>query len=90
MILIAWTALGLIAGTLAKIVYPNSQGGAISGIILLGIAGALVGGILFDLLQTGFFILTTNSLSFSSIAVAVTGAIIVISLYNIFTGKIYS
>ncbi|MBF2063590.1 MAG: GlsB/YeaQ/YmgE family stress response membrane protein [Calothrix sp. C42_A2020_038] len=87
--ILAWIVLGLVAGAIAKMIYPGSQGGGILGTMLLGIVGAFVGGTLFQLLETGTFTLTATSLSFGGIAVAVIGAIIAIFLYNFFTRRAY-
>ena len=38
--ILAWLALGLIAGALAKLIYPGNQGGGIIATIGLGILGA--------------------------------------------------
>jgi uncharacterized membrane protein YeaQ/YmgE (transglycosylase-associated protein family) len=86
---LAWIVLGLIAGAIAKLIYPGSQGGGILGTMLLGIVGAFVGGTLFDLLQTGTFTLTATSFSLGGMAVAVIGAIIAIFLYNMFIRRAY-
>ncbi|MCG8122680.1 MAG: GlsB/YeaQ/YmgE family stress response membrane protein, partial [Candidatus Thiodiazotropha taylori] len=42
--IISWVILGLIAGALAKWLMPGKDGGGIFITMLLGIAGALVGG----------------------------------------------
>ncbi len=42
--IVTWIVLGLVAGLLAKIVMPGKDPGGIIVTILLGIAGALVGG----------------------------------------------
>ena len=42
--IVTWIVLGLVAGLLAKIVMPGRDPGGITVTILLGIAGALVGG----------------------------------------------
>ena len=42
--LIAWVVLGLIAGAIAKAIFPGHQGGGFLATMLLGIVGALVGG----------------------------------------------
>ena len=42
--IIAWIVLGLIAGALAKMLMPGDDPGGIIITILLGIAGAIVGG----------------------------------------------
>lgn len=84
---LAWIILGLIAGTIAKLIYPGSQGGGILGTMFLGIIGAFVGGTLFDFLQTGVLTLTATSLSFNGILVAVVGAIIATFLFNMLTRR---
>ena len=80
--IVAWVVLGLIAGAIAKAVYPGHQGGGILGTILLGIIGAFVGGSLGSFLATGTLQLTATSLSVPGIAVAIVGAIIAIFIWN--------
>lgn len=85
---IAWIVLGLIAGAIAKAIYPGHQGGGILGTILLGIVGAFVGGSLGYFFNTGNFAITaTAALNFSSVALAVLGAIIAVFLWNLFTRR---
>ena len=45
--IIAWVILGLLAGAIAKAIYPGYQGGGILATMVLGIIGAFVGGTLF-------------------------------------------
>lgn len=85
--IIAWIILGLIAGAIAKAIYPGRQGGGILGAMILGIVGALIGGTLVTLLETGRFQLTAPTLSIPGIIVAIIGAIIAIFLWNLFTGR---
>lgn len=85
--IIAWIILGLIAGAIAKAIYPGPQGGGILGTIILGIIGAFLGGTLFTLLQTGSLQLTATSLSIPGIFVAVLGAIIAIFLWGLLTRR---
>lgn len=85
--IIAWIVLGLIAGAIAKAIYPGPQGGGILGTILLGIVGAFVGGTLFTLLQTGSLQVTATSLSIPGVFVAVLGAIIAIFLWGLLTHR---
>ena len=82
--IIAWIVLGLIAGAIAKAIYPGHQGGGILGTILLGIIGAFIGGSLGVFFATGRFALAATSLSVPGIVVAVIGAIIAIFLWNAF------
>ena len=79
--ILAWIVLGLIAGALAKAIYPGRQGGSILGTMLLGIIGAFVGGSLYNLLATGSLALTASSLSIGGIVVAVLGALVALFIY---------
>jgi uncharacterized membrane protein YeaQ/YmgE (transglycosylase-associated protein family) len=85
--ILAWIVLGLIAGAIAKAIYPGRQGGGILGTMLLGIIGALVGGSLYNLLTTGTLTLTSAGLSLGGILVAVLGAIIALFIYYAFTRR---
>jgi uncharacterized membrane protein YeaQ/YmgE (transglycosylase-associated protein family) len=82
MSIIGWIVLGLIAGFIAsKIVNKTGEGVLLD--IVLGIAGALVGGFLFALFGaegvTGF--------DLYSMFVAVIGAIVVLLLYHAVAGR---
>ncbi len=85
--ILAWIVLGLIAGAIAKAIYPGNQGGGILGTMILGIVGAFVGGTLYNLLTTGTIALGATSLSIGGIVVAVLGAIIALFLYYAFTRR---
>lgn len=85
--IIAWIVLGLIAGAIAKAIYPGPQGGGILGTIVLGIIGAFVGGSLFSLINTGTLQLAATSLSIPGVFVAVLGAIIAIFLWGLLTRR---
>jgi uncharacterized membrane protein YeaQ/YmgE (transglycosylase-associated protein family) len=82
MSIIGWLILGLIAGFVAsKIVNAQRQGIVLD--IVLGIIGALVGGLIFDAAGgvglTGF--------NAWSLLVAIIGSIIVLVLYHALTGR---
>lgn len=81
--ILAWIVLGLIAGAIAKAIYPGHQGGGILGTIILGIIGAFLGGSLGVFFSTGQFALTASSLSIPGIALAVVGALIAIFVWNL-------
>lgn len=85
--IVAWVVLGLIAGAIAKAIYPGHQGGGILGTLLLGIIGAFVGGSLGVLLSTGTLALAAPGLSITGIAVAVIGAIIAVFVWNFLTRR---
>ena len=82
MSIVAWIVLGLIAGFVAsKIV--NKRGEGLLRDILLGIAGALVGGWLFN----AFGAAGVTGLNLYSLLVAVVGAVVVLVLYHAITGR---
>jgi uncharacterized membrane protein YeaQ/YmgE (transglycosylase-associated protein family) len=83
--IIAWIILGLIAGAIAKAIYPGRQGGGILSTMLLGIVGAFVGGSLHMLLTTGTLQLTSVSFSLGGILLAVIGAIIAVFVWSLLT-----
>ncbi len=78
--IIGWIIIGAIAGALGKLLMPGDDPGGIIVTILLGIAGAFVGGFLASLvgLGEGGFIWT--------IIVATIGAIILLAIYRALAG----
>ncbi len=83
--IIAWIILGLIAGAIAKAIYPGRQGGGILATMILGIIGAFVGGSIVSLLETGTLQITAASLSIPGLIVAIIGAIIAIFIWGLVT-----
>jgi uncharacterized membrane protein YeaQ/YmgE (transglycosylase-associated protein family) len=81
--IIAWVILGLLAGAIAKAIYPGTQGGGILSTIILGIVGAFIGGSLYSLFSTGSLQLAATSLSLPGLLIAVLGAIIAIYLWGL-------
>ncbi len=81
--IIAWAILGLLAGAIAKAIYPGAQGGGIIATIILGIIGAFIGGTLYTLLTAGTLQLTATTLSIPGLFVAVIGAMIAIFLWGL-------
>lgn len=84
---IAWVILGLIAGAIAKAIYPGSQGGGFLATTILGILGAIVGGYLGRVLLGTSAGASVGALSLPSIAVAVIGALVVLFLWGLFTRR---
>ncbi|MBD0336299.1 MAG: GlsB/YeaQ/YmgE family stress response membrane protein [Cyanobacteria bacterium Co-bin13] len=82
--ILAWVILGFLAGAIAKMIYPGSQGGGFLSDIILGIIGAVIGGSVMSLLQTGTLQLTAASLSIPGIIVAIIGAMIAIFIWESF------
>lgn len=85
--ILAWIILGLLAGAIAKAIYPGYQDSNILGTMLLGIVGAFLGGTLYTLLTTGSFTLSTVGFTFGGLAIAVIGAIIALWLYYAFLSR---
>ena len=76
--ILAWIALGLVAGALAKFVLPGPDPGGIIVTILIGIAGALLGGWIGTLLGFG----TVSGFNIGSILIAFVGALLLLILYR--------
>src|SRR2546428_10383853 len=81
--IIAWIVLGLIAGVLAKLIMPGRDPGGIIVTMLIGIAGALVGGFVFSLFGGG----GVTGVNLGSIIVAVVGALIPLAGYRFVAGR---
>jgi uncharacterized membrane protein YeaQ/YmgE (transglycosylase-associated protein family) len=81
--IIAWVILGILAGAIAKAIYPGSQGGGFLATMILGIVGAFLGGSILTLIQTGSLQLAASSLSIPGVFVAVLGALLAIFLYGL-------
>jgi uncharacterized membrane protein YeaQ/YmgE (transglycosylase-associated protein family) len=77
--ILSWVVLGLIAGLLARFILPGKGPEGIVVTILLGIAGALVGGYLGTRL---FNIEDITGLDIRSIALAVAGALLLLVVYG--------
>ena len=77
--ILSWVVLGLIAGLLARFLMPGRGPEGLIVTILLGIAGALVGGYLASRL---FGIEDVTGLDLRSIGLAVAGAVILLVIYG--------
>lgn len=87
--ILAWLVLGLIAGALAKLIYPGHQGGGIFATIGLGILGALVGGFIGQSLlgSSGAAAASAGALTIPSIIFAVLGAMLLIFIWGLITRR---
>lgn len=79
--LIATLVFGLIVGALAKLVMPGKDPGGIIVTMLLGIAGAFVGGWIGQTL--GFY----SAGQSAGWIMSILGAVVLLALYRVFTGK---
>ncbi len=82
--IISWIVFGLLAGIVAKLLMPGRDPGGCIITMLLGIVGAFVGGLIFELL-TGRPRIT--QFDFGSFVVAVIGAIVVLLIYRLIAGR---
>jgi uncharacterized membrane protein YeaQ/YmgE (transglycosylase-associated protein family) len=80
----AWIILGLLAGLLAKALFPGEDPGGIIVTTLLGIAGALVGGLIVRAL--GFGDPIDEFFDISTWLGAVAGAIVLLAIYRALFG----
>ncbi|GAB4137087.1 MAG: GlsB/YeaQ/YmgE family stress response membrane protein [Cyanobacteria bacterium J069] len=78
---LAWIVLGLVAGAIAKAIYPGNQSNSILGTLILGVIGAFLGGTLYTLLTTGTLAFTATGLSIGGVVLAVLGAILALFIY---------
>lgn len=76
--ILSWIVLGLIAGALAKLILPGRQGGGWVVTILLGIAGAFIGGWVGSLVGLG----SVDGFNLATLATAVVGAIILLLIWG--------
>jgi uncharacterized membrane protein YeaQ/YmgE (transglycosylase-associated protein family) len=79
--IIGWIIIGLIAGALGKLIMPGDDPGGIIVTILLGIAGAVVGGFLAGLIGLG------GGGILWTIVIATLGAIILLAIYRAIIGS---
>ena len=76
--IISWTVLGLVVGVLAKWIMPGKDPGGIFVTILIGIAGAWVGGFIASSVGFG----TVTGFSLKSIVIATAGALVLLFGYR--------
>lgn len=81
--ILSWIIFGLIAGLIAKFLMPGRDPGGFIITILLGIAGAVVGGFIGTSLGFG----GVDGFNFGSFVIAVLGAILLLILYRVLVGR---
>lgn len=81
--IISWIVFGIIAGALARFIRPGPDRMGIIVTMILGIAGAIVGG----WISTFFGFGTVNGFNFGSFVVAVIGALVVLFVWGMLTQK---
>jgi uncharacterized membrane protein YeaQ/YmgE (transglycosylase-associated protein family) len=79
--ILSWIVFGLVVGVLAKILMPGDDPGGFIVTVLIGIAGALVGG--FVGRAMGFYAPTQAA----GYLMSIVGAIILLALYRMMTKR---
>lgn len=77
--ILTWIVMGLIVGVIAKLIMPGKDPGGFIVTILLGIAGAFVGGFIGSLLGLG----EVTGFNLGSLLLATGGAIVLLILYRV-------
>jgi uncharacterized membrane protein YeaQ/YmgE (transglycosylase-associated protein family) len=80
--IIAMIVLGLVAGALAKLIMPGRDPGGMLWTILLGIAGSLLGGFLFNAIGIG-----DGTSNWAGLIGSVIGAIVLLAIYRAVTRR---
>ena len=81
--IIAWIVFGLIAGWLAKLLMPGKDPGGCIVTMLIGVAGAILGGFIGTALGWGGI----DGFDLRSFLLAVGGSILLLALYRMFTRR---
>ncbi|WP_149241925.1 GlsB/YeaQ/YmgE family stress response membrane protein [Dyadobacter sp. 32] len=76
--ILSWIIIGLIAGAIAKAIHPGDDPGGFFVTILIGIAGAVVGGWVFSLLGYG----KVDGFDIGSLFIAIVGAVLLLFIYR--------
>lgn len=78
--LLSWVVLGLVTGIIAKFLMPGKDPGGFVLTIILGIAGAFVGGFIGSKIGFG----TVSGFDLRSLLIAAGGAILLLAVYRVF------
>ncbi|HYO63086.1 MAG TPA: GlsB/YeaQ/YmgE family stress response membrane protein [Pyrinomonadaceae bacterium] len=85
---IAMIVIGLLAGLIAKAIMPGKDPGGAIITILLGIVGAVIGGVIRNVLNIGGRGDNINDPGFfMTLIFAVLGALVVLVVYRLLTGR---
>jgi uncharacterized membrane protein YeaQ/YmgE (transglycosylase-associated protein family) len=79
--ILAWLAIGLVAGVLGKLIMPGKDPGGFIVTILIGIVGALLAGFVAETMQW------TLSGAWQNYAAATGGAIVLLLLYRLMIAR---
>ena len=76
--ILSWALFGLLAGAIAKKIMPGQDPGGLFVTMLIGIAGAVIGGFIGSLLGLG----SVTGFNFGSFLIAVGGALVLLWAYR--------
>jgi uncharacterized membrane protein YeaQ/YmgE (transglycosylase-associated protein family) len=82
--IIGFIILGLIAGAIAKAILPGDDPGGIIVTMLIGVAGALIGGVIASALNIGDL---GNFFDIGTWLIAIAGSLLLLVLYRVVTGR---
>ena len=77
--ILVWIILGLVVGVIAKLIMPGKDPGGFIITIILGIAGAFVGGFIASSLGFG----SVAGFDIRSLLIAVGGAVLLLAIYRV-------
>lgn len=77
--ILSWIILGAIVGVVAKLIMPGKDPGGMIVTILLGIAGAFVGGYISSMLGLG----SVTGINIVSLIIALGGALLLLIIYRV-------
>lgn len=80
---VSWILVGIIAGILAKVILPGRDPGGFLLTPIIGMGGAFVGGIVFSIIGGAGF----TGFNLWSILVATVGALILLAVYRLLSGR---
>ena len=79
---LTWILLGLVAGGVAKLIFPGKDPGGCLVTIVIGVLGALIGG----WIGTTFFDWgTVTGFDLKSVGIAVLGSLVLLALFRLMT-----
>ena len=81
---IGWIILGLAAGAIAKAIHNGREPGGILGTLVVGVAGALLGGLIASAVGIGGI---GSFFSLGTWLIAIGGALLLLVIYNTLAGE---
>lgn len=92
MLILGWIASGLVAGLIARALLPGTEKGGVTTSLLVGLAGAVAGGLLGRALfywggRAGSGGVITEPAPFLELSLAVGGAVIALAVHRFITNR---